>query len=336
MKILYIKTEDPAVGPDHYNNFLHDTLLIGLRNNFGNDVIDYPGAWYMYPKERKRRVGNSTEKFWGKLFTLYDSLEKYDSIDREDIKNKIKKNFFDFIIYGTIRGKNIFLEEAFNSKSKIIFVDASDDGVLDREKINKGAYFKMEFTDRDKNVYPIHYAVPKKKIIKSINASPKNMLSPLIPGKMKTYIYQNENEYYQMYQNSIFSLTYRKQAWESLRHYEILANGSIPMFIKLEDCPTTCLTTYPKKKLLTLFNLYSKIFRYYNPLQIYKKRFRNFEKFYHYLINIYKKLPEPLIFIEKNPEINEHRNYLLEFTRNNLTSEKLAEYVINTSRIFFK
>ena len=131
---------------------------------------------------------------------------------------------------------------------------------------------------------------------------------------MKTYIYENENEYYQMYQNSIFSLTYRKQAWESLRHYEILANGSIPMFIKLEDCPTTCLATYPKKKLLILFNLYSKIFRYYNPFQIYKKRFRNFEKFYYYLINIYKKLPESLIFIEKNPEINEYRNYLLEFT----------------------
>ena len=92
MKILYIKTEDPAISPDCYNNFLHDTLLIGLRNNFGNDVIDYPGAWYMYPKEREKKVGNSTEKFWGKLFTLYDSLEKYNSIDREDIKNKIKKN----------------------------------------------------------------------------------------------------------------------------------------------------------------------------------------------------------------------------------------------------
>ena len=196
MKILYIKTEDPVISPYYYNNFLHDTLLIGLRNNFGNDVVDYPGAWYMYPKEREKKVGNSTEKFWGKLFTLYDSLEKYNSIDREDIKNKIKKNFFDFVVYGAIRGKNIFLEEAFNSKSKIIFIDTSDDGILDRKKVNKGAYFKMEFTDLEKNVYPIHLAVPKKKIVKSINTSPKNILSPLIPGMMKTYIYEKENEYY--------------------------------------------------------------------------------------------------------------------------------------------
>ena len=65
MKILYLKTEDPAIShlcyfdpiaekPIH-NDFLHDTLLIGLRNNFGFDVIDYPGAWYMYTEERKKK-----------------------------------------------------------------------------------------------------------------------------------------------------------------------------------------------------------------------------------------------------------------------------------------
>ena len=194
----------------------------------------------------------------------------------------------------------------------------------------------MEFTGTEKYVYPISYAIPKKKIIKSINKNPKNILSPLVPGKLNTYVYENENDYHQMYQDSIFSLTYRKQAWDSLRHYEILANGSIPMFIQLKDCPSSCLTTLPKKELIDFFDLYKKIFRYYNPFQIYKKRFRSFEKLYNYIINIYKKLPEPLSFIEENPKVNEHRNHLLEFTKNNLTSEKLAEYVINTSRIFFK
>ena len=56
MKILYLKTEDPAISHLNYNDILHDTLLIGLRNNFGNSVVDYPGAWYMYPKERKIRI----------------------------------------------------------------------------------------------------------------------------------------------------------------------------------------------------------------------------------------------------------------------------------------
>ena len=77
MKILYLKTENPAISHLNYNDFLHDSLLIGLRNNFGNSVVDYPGAWYMYPKERKIRINDSTEKIWGNLFTLYDSLENF-------------------------------------------------------------------------------------------------------------------------------------------------------------------------------------------------------------------------------------------------------------------
>ena len=176
----------------------------------------------------------------------------------------------------------------------------------------------------------------KKKIVSSINLNPENILSPLIPGKMETYIYEQENKYYEMYQNSIFSLTYKKNGWDCLRHYEILANGSIPLFIKLDDCPNNTLTSLPKEKLLKFYNLYNKILNYYNPLKIYKKRFRDISKFYCYGKNFFKKLPSADSFIKKNQEINQIRNYLLEYTKNNLTSEKLAEYVINTSNIFFK
>ena len=336
MKILYLKTEDPAISHLNYNDFLHDTLLIGLRNNFGNNVVDYPGAWYMYPKERKKRINDSTKKIWGNLFTLYDSLQNYDLIDRDDIKKKIEKNFFNLIIFGSSRGKNLFLEEAIKSKSKIIFIDTSDDGYIDVSKINKGLYFKRELYSTEKNVYPIHFAIPKKKIVSSINLSPKNILSPLIPGKMETYIYKKENEYYEMYQNSLFSLTYKKNGWDCLRHYEILANGSIPLFIKLEDCPNQTLTSLPKKKLLKFYNLYNKILSYYNPLKIYKKRFMDLNKFYYYGKNFFKKEPSVDFFIKNNQEINQVRSYLLEYAKNNLTSEKLAEYVINTSNIFFK
>jgi len=336
MKILYLKTEDPAISHLNYNDFLHDTLLIGLRNNFGNNVVDYPGAWYMYPKERKKRINNSTEKIWGNLFTLYDSLQNFDLIDRDDIKKKIEKNFFNLIIFGSSRGKNLFLEEAIKSKSKIIFIDTSDDGYIDVSKTNKGLYFKRELYSTEKNVHPIHFAIPKKKIVSSINLTPKNILSPLIPGKMETYIYKKENQYYEMYQNSLFSLTYKKNGWDCLRHYEILANGSIPLFIKLDDCPSQTLTSLPKEKLLKFYNLYNKILSYYNPLKIYKKRFRDVSKFYYYGKNFFKKKPSVDSFIKNNQEINQIRSYLLEYTKNNLTSEKLAEYVINTSNIFFK
>ena len=39
MKILYLKTEDPAISHLNYSDFLHDTLLIRLRNNLGIEII---------------------------------------------------------------------------------------------------------------------------------------------------------------------------------------------------------------------------------------------------------------------------------------------------------
>ncbi len=336
MKILYLKTEDPAISHLNYNDFMHDSLLIGLRNKFENNVVDYPGAWYMYPEERKKRIQNSTKKIWGNLFTLYDSLKNYDFIDREDILAKIKKKYFDLIIYGSMRGKNIFLEEAVQSRSKIIFVDTSDDGFIDQSKIKKGLYFKRELYNLEKNVYPINFAIPAKKVMKSINMNPKNILSPLIPGKMKTYIYKNENDYYKMYQNSIFSLTYRKNGWDCLRHYEILANGSIPMFIKLNDCPENTLTNLPKEKLIEFFNMYKRILGFYNPFYIYKKKFWDLEKFTNFIKHIYKRMPSSIDLIKENSEINQLRNYLLDFTKKNLTSEELANYLINTSKLIFR
>jgi hypothetical protein len=32
-----------------------------------------------------------------------------------------------------------------------------------------------------------------------------------------------------------------------MRHYEIMANGSIPFFVNLEECPNEIMTTFPKK-----------------------------------------------------------------------------------------
>ena len=156
--------------------------------------------------------------------------------------------------------------------------DQIETKTIDKSKTDIGIYFKRELYSVEKNVYPIHFAIPKKKIISSINLNPKNILSPLIPGKMETYIYEKENKYYEMYQDSIFSLTYKKNGWDCLRHYEILANGSIPLFIKLDDCPDNTLTSLPKKKLLKFFDLYNKILNYYKPLKIYKKRFRDIRK----------------------------------------------------------
>ena len=53
MKILYIHSRDN----DHefYNDYMNDLLLHGLREIYGNDVIDYPGCWYLYNDEINNR-----------------------------------------------------------------------------------------------------------------------------------------------------------------------------------------------------------------------------------------------------------------------------------------
>lgn len=326
MKILYLKTIDPNL--KHVNDFLHDTLLIGLRNLYGGNVIDYPGAWYMYKDEQEKKLVDKNT-IWGKGFTLYDSLDQYGKIDRSDIKNKIKNNFFNYIIYGSIRGENIFFQEAVDSKSKIAFIDTSDDGFIDDKKINKGLYFKRELYLKKTNVLPISYAVPKKKIVKEVALKPEKILSPLIPGKKKTYIYKNEVEYFNMYKNSLFSLTYRKTGWDCLRHYEILASGSLPLFLDINSCPKTVCCTLPKNEIQNILKKFSWTLNFYNPFSILKKRYRNKEIFINFLLNSLRKKITVEEFFHKYPEIIDIRHNLLSYTRANLTSEKLAEYIVN-------
>lgn len=322
MKILYLKSFDPDL--KNKNDYLHDTLLIGLRELYGYDVIDYPENEYLY-KDKNLLYKN---ELWGKGFTLYDILSNSNKIDRTDIQKKIKKNYFNIIIYGSIRGQKFFFEDSLNCNSKIAFIDTSDDPYIYKDKISKGIYFKRELYNKENNVLPISFAIPKSKISKEIKSFPKNLLSPLIPGKKKSYIYNNEAEYFKMYNDSLFSLTYRKTGWDCLRHYEILASGSIPLFWDIKKCPELTCTTLPKKQLIQILDKFSWVVNLYNPFKVLKKRFRRKENFINFFLNIFKTIDvQKLIY--NNSEINDLRNNLLNYTKKNLTSEKLAKYVIS-------
>ena len=144
---------------------------------------------------------------------------------------------------------NTFLDIALEFNNKIIFVDGEDDNYIENGLLSKGLYFKRELDIFKSNVHPISFAIPKFKIKKDISQKKSFLLSPLIPGKLKTYIYEDEQNYNIMYQNSIFALTYKKAGWDCFRHYEILMNGCIPLFFNIEDCPKSILKTLPKGRL---------------------------------------------------------------------------------------
>ena len=334
MKILFITHLSQKT--TSINATIHDSVLHGLREIYGNNVIDYPGAWYMYEEEVKKKKFD-IKTLWGSGFTYYNLLSNYDQIDRTDIKSRILNNYFDIIIFGSIRRSSRFFEEATNSKSKIIFIDGEDNITIDNKILNKGVYFKRELiSNKYNNVYPINCCIPRNKIIHKINTRPKHVLAPLIPHRYSTYIYSKEQDYYKMWQDSIFGLSYVHGGWwEAVRYYEMLMNGCIPLILNIDKCPEKTLTKLPKKLLFDIFNQYSWILNKYFPPFIYKKKFLTFSKFYLYFIDFLKKTHTGESFVKTYPEVIQIKEKLLEYTRANLTTEHIAKSMISDTLKYY-
>ena len=162
-------------------------------------------------------------------------------------------------------------------------------------------------------LFPITFSIPKEKIC-DISIQKTKILSNLIPGNISTYIYNTEQEYYNEYQKSYFAITTKKGGWDCLRHYEILANRCIPLFKNINECPTNTLFLFPKNLLIEAINLYINKF-------------------------INKKINE--ITIEDINEYNILQNKLLEYTKNYLTTDKIAKYILqktnyeNVSKVLY-
>ena len=328
MKILFIHSEGNNT---HYNDYMSDLLLHGLRQLLGFQVIDYPGTWYMYSDEILNRQYDKN-KLWGKGITIKNTLNNYNSIDRTDIEKKIQNKYFDLVIYSSIRRSELFLESVIKYNNKFLFIDGEDDNYIDERYSNSGLYFKRELLINKSNLLPISFAVPKEKILKNVNEKPTNLLAPLIPGRLSTYIYEDEKTYYNMYANSIFGITNKKLGWDSLRHYEILMNGCIPLFLNIADCPKLTLTTLPKDRLLNIYDNFHRILQLYSPFHIYKKKFLSIKKIFSYIPNVFKNKSAP-IFLKNNSKVLEIKNELLKYTHQRLTTESLAKYVLSKHKL---
>jgi len=106
------------------------------------------------------------------------------------------------------------------------------------------------------SIFPLPYCIPDECVV-SASASASS------PPKKQSiwathYISQTgehnynfnhfqENEYNEMYRLSYFGKTERRGGWDCLRHYEIMANGCIPVFPSLEECPADTMISFPKK-----------------------------------------------------------------------------------------
>jgi hypothetical protein len=106
--------------------------------------------------------------------------------------------------------------------------------------------------------HPISFSIPGSKFVPSIGAKQK-LLSSLIPGELHTYIYETETDYYAEYQKSIFAVTKLKGGWDCLRHYEIVANGAIPLFERFEQIPAQTMTNWPRSLQARANDLFTRV-----------------------------------------------------------------------------
>ena len=216
-----------------------------------------------------------------------------DTADRSNIEEKIKDKYFDLIIYGSIRRCNDYwdLVSKVYPKNRVILIDGNDDNQVWDPHINH-LYFKREISPyhKHKNLKPISFSFPTKHLV-THNSNKSQYLATVIPGVKNTYIFTSQEEYYKNYQNSYFGLTTKKGGWDCMRHYEILGNYCLPYFPDLKDCPPDTMFNFPKKLILE-----SKIV------------FNNFS--YQNYYNIL--------------------NETFEYTKNNLTTKAVAQYLMNT------
>jgi len=249
MKILWIAKHDK---PD--SDHQCDHLFHGLRTILGPDIVDVVRADRAY-----------TSSFGeGKLFPLselsftFGGLLPDIEVDREDIPHKIKSCYFDYVFYGSIHRDKSYLPEVLSTyiPSRIVFIDGEDDQFF-APQLGQGFYFKRELAAPEPRAFPIQFAIPKEKIVRDI-PSKKYLMCPASPSAMDSSgvrIFTDESKYYRLYGQSYFAETKKKGGWDCLRHYEIIAAGSLPYFKELENCPATTMTLLPKKELLVARDL---------------------------------------------------------------------------------
>ena len=139
-------------------------------------------------------------------------------------------------------------------------------------------------------VYPINFCIPKELLLSTVPEK-KKQFGTVIPGNMSTYIFDDQQKYYEDYQDSYFGYTWKKGQWDTIRTQEIMMNGCIPLFMDIDKCPKYSLMHHDKLR--------------------YQKIRDNYEKF-------------------GTDEYQEHAQWALNYCYENLTTEAMAQFVLNT------
>ena len=222
MKILFFTSPT--------TDYLSDPILLGLRNLYGSDCVDYPKRDILY----ENCNNESIQSIRGYGFTLYTGFLKDIDIDRFDIHGKLANKYFDLVIFSDIwRQFGFYLTwmDLLDPKNTI-FLDGQDSDKVypfagywlrNRQLRNlepvsrESMYFKREFTEntrfnywinfiphgirkfipRKRKIFPISFSIPDKKILKEIPDKLKMFPKHIVDREISSNLYNQklENNY---------------------------------------------------------------------------------------------------------------------------------------------
>jgi hypothetical protein len=253
MKILHINNFNPPIGSNTFGDYQNDFVFHGGRSLFGEDYIDSSKATYLL-----KTFDSTTGGLYGNGFGFTRRLDDIE-IDRENILEKIRDRYFDFVIFGSIHRDQTYLSEVLKSypSNKIVFIDGEDhtDMIL-WGLTEKGIYFKRELIYDNKNLHPIGFGVPED-IIVDEEFTKNKLVSNLSMYEIGySYNVNQEDEYYNEFKRSFFARTMRKAGWDSFRNYEIVASGALPLFKNYQDIPPLTMVHWDKNLLKESYDLF--------------------------------------------------------------------------------
>ena len=142
-------------------------------------------------------------------------------------------------------------------------------------------------------LFPLSYSIPAEVIV------------PYVPFKTvhtaeHNYQFNDVAPYMENYRKAFFGETRLKCGWDCMRHYEILSQGTITNFHNLEGLPRKTMTNFPKARVF-------------------------------YLNSKYYSLTFDEILKCSSSTVYDDLDSLLCYTRDNLTTESAARYVLRKS-----
>jgi hypothetical protein len=227
MKILFITAP--------LYDYLADSLLIGLREVYGADCIDFPRKPIMY---------GEFPSLYGRGFTIW-------SKPIADIpRNAQCFEDIDVVIYSNYRRqKGIDWRLLVKNKIKaprVVYVDGNDDTHVEPDL---RPLFKRELIKPQDGVYPIGFGIPSH-LIRPLDARARSQLHQAHVQDTDftsetAYKFTEEKAYYDDLAKSFFGMTMKKGGWDCMRHYELLAAGTVVMFKRLDLKPALCAPQCP-------------------------------------------------------------------------------------------